>query len=97
MLNDAFSHQLPDIDPGETQEWLDSLEAVVEHRGKARARYLLARLGEAAHAGQLGVAASVWTPYINTIPTDVQPWFPGDFEMEPVSYTHLTLPTIYPV
>jgi len=82
MLNDAFSHQLPDIDPGETQEWLDSLEAVVEHRGKARARYLLARLGEAAHAGQLGVAASVWTPYINTIPTDVQPWFPGDFEME---------------
>ena len=82
MLNDAFSHQLPDVDPGETQEWLDSLDAVVEHRGKARARYLLARLGEAAHDRQLGVAASVWTPYVNTIPTDGQPWFPGDFEME---------------
>ena len=82
MLNDAFSHQLPDVDPEETQEWLDSLAAVTGQRGKARARYLLARLGEAAHAQQLGTSASVWTPYVNSIPTEGEPWFPGDYEME---------------
>ena len=46
MFIDGFVHQLPDIDPTETSEWLDSLDAVVGGRGRARARYLLARLME---------------------------------------------------
>ena len=48
MFIDGFVHQLPDIDPTETSEWLDSLDAVVEGRGRSRARYLLARLMERA-------------------------------------------------
>jgi pyruvate dehydrogenase E1 component len=79
---DGFVHQLPDIDPTETTEWLDSLDAVVEGRGRARARYLLARLMERAREQGVGVPAMVTTDYINSIPADQEPWFPGDEEME---------------
>jgi pyruvate dehydrogenase E1 component len=79
---DGFVHQLPDIDPTETTEWLDSLDAVVEGRGRARARYLLARLMERAREQGVGVPAMVTTDYINTIPPDEEPWFPGDEDIE---------------
>ena len=46
MIIDGFARQLPDIDPTETEEWLDSLAAVVESKGRARAQYLMARLIE---------------------------------------------------
>ena len=49
MFVDGFVHQLPDTDPEETTEWLDSLDAIVDARGKSRARYLLARLMERAN------------------------------------------------
>ena len=42
--HDGHVNQLPDIAPGETSEWLDSLEAVVETHGKTRARFLIAKL-----------------------------------------------------
>jgi len=79
---DGFVHQLPDIDPEETREWLDSLDAVVDVRGKARARYLIARLMERAREQGVGVPSMVSTPYINTIPPDEEPWFPGDEYLE---------------
>jgi pyruvate dehydrogenase E1 component len=79
---DGFVHQLPDIDPTETTEWLDSLDAVVEGRGRARARYLLARLMERARDQGVGVPAMVTTDYINTVPPDQEPWFPGDEDLE---------------
>ena len=41
---DQFVSQLPDSDPGETVEWLDSLDAVINTAGKTRARYLVSRL-----------------------------------------------------
>ena len=82
MIIDGFAHQLPDIDPDETSEWLDSLAAVVERRGPARAQYLMARLVERARELSVGTPASVSTPYVNTIPPEEEPWFPGDFELE---------------
>ena len=82
MFLDGFVHQLPDIDPTETQEWLDSLDAVVGARGRSRARYLLARLMERARDAGVGVPAMVTTDYINTIPADEEPWFPGDEALE---------------
>jgi pyruvate dehydrogenase E1 component len=82
MIFDGYVHQLPDIDPGETQEWLDSLDAVVETHGKARARFLLSKLLARANASQVSFPATVSTPYINTIPREQEPWFPGDEHIE---------------
>ncbi|MFM8521798.1 MAG: pyruvate dehydrogenase (acetyl-transferring), homodimeric type, partial [Acidimicrobiaceae bacterium] len=82
MLFDGSIHQLPDTDPGETEEWLDSLDAVVEVQGKTRARYLLSRLLERARASQVSFPAPVSTPYINSISSEYEPWFPGDEHLE---------------
>ena len=78
MLFDGISHQVPDTDPGETQEWLDSFDAIVDAHGRARARYLLMKLLERARTKQVDFPATVSTPYVNTIPADAEPWFPGD-------------------
>ena len=78
MLFDGISHQVPDTDPGETAEWLDSFDAVVDARGRSRARYLLMKLLERARTKQVEFPATVSTPYVNTIPADAEPWFPGD-------------------
>ena len=82
MIIDGFTHQLPDIDPGETQEWLDSLDSVVDAHGKTRARFLMSKLLERARELQVGVPATVSTPYINTIPPEQEPFFPGDEDLE---------------
>jgi pyruvate dehydrogenase E1 component len=82
MIIDGFTHQLPDIDPEETEEWLDSLSSVVDQRGRARAQYLMARLIERARSLSIGTPATVSTPYVNTIPPEEEPWFPGDEDLE---------------
>jgi pyruvate dehydrogenase E1 component len=82
MIIDGFVHQLPDIDPTETEEWLDSLDAVVDTHGKTRARYLIAKLMERARELQVGHPATVSTPYMNTIPPEREPFFPGDEHIE---------------
>jgi pyruvate dehydrogenase E1 component len=79
---DGFVHQLPDTDPQETQEWLDSLDAVVSAQGEARARFLLSKVLERSRQLGVGTPASVSTPYINTIPAEHEPWFPGDEDIE---------------
>ena len=82
MTFDGYVNQLPDTDPGETSEWLDSLDAVIETHGKARARFLLRKLLERANEAQVSFPATVSTPYINTIPRESEPWFPGDEHIE---------------
>jgi pyruvate dehydrogenase E1 component len=82
VIFDGFSHQLPDTDPEETAEWVDSFDAVLDAHGKSRARFLLMKLLERARAQQVGFPATVSTPYVNTIPPDQEPWFPGDEYVE---------------
>ena len=82
MIFDGYVNQLPDTDPGETAEWLDSLDAVIDSHGKTRARFLLSKLLERARASQVSFPATVSTPYINTIPREAEPWFPGDEHIE---------------
>ena len=82
MIFDGHVHQLPDTDPTETDEWLDSLDAVVESKGKTRARFLLAKLLDHANSRQVSFPATVSTPYVNSIPREQQPWFPGDEHIE---------------
>lgn len=82
MTFDGSVHQLPDSDPGETAEWLESLDSIVEVHGKARARYLLARLLDRAQQSQVSFPDTVSTPYVNSIPSENEPWFPGDEHLE---------------
>ena len=79
---DQFKQQLPDIDPAETQEWLDSLDAVVEQAGTDRARYLMFKLLKRARQLNVGLPPLVQTRYINTISPEQEPRFPGDEEIE---------------
>jgi len=81
-IGDEYVHQLLDVDPIETREWIESLDAVVEAQGPVRARFLLAKLLGRAHRKRLGVPGAVTTPYINTIPPEEQPDFPGDEHLE---------------
>jgi len=76
-------HQrLPDIDPEETDEWLESLRSVVDSSGLERARILLHEvLAEAQDLG-VGISPASRTPYANTIPWDNQIPYPGNLEIE---------------
>jgi pyruvate dehydrogenase E1 component len=78
---DAFKDQLPDIDPEETQEWLDALDQVIDG-SPARARFLIHHIVHHARSRQIGVPSMVSTNYINTIPPDQEPYFPGNEEIE---------------
>jgi pyruvate dehydrogenase E1 component len=82
VLFDGISHQVPDIDPRETGEWLDSFDEVVESHGRTRARFLLMKLLERARMLQVDFPATVSTPYVNTIAPDQEPWFPGNEDLE---------------
>ncbi|WP_435771737.1 pyruvate dehydrogenase (acetyl-transferring), homodimeric type [Nocardioides sp. SYSU DS0651] len=82
VIHEGLPTQLPDIDPDETQDWIDSFDALLDERGRDRARYVMLRLLERAREAAVGVPALRSTDYINTIPPEREPWFPGDEEAE---------------
>ncbi|MFA6297580.1 MAG: pyruvate dehydrogenase (acetyl-transferring), homodimeric type [Nocardioides sp.] len=82
MIHEGLPTQLPDIDPDETTDWLASFDDLVQERGRERARYIMLRLLERARESNVGVPALRSTDYINTIPPEREPWFPGDEEAE---------------
>ena len=82
VIHEGLPTQLPDIDPDETREWLESLDALLDERGRARARYVMLKLLERARERQVGVPALRSTDYINTITPEREPWFPGDEDVE---------------
>src|SRR5205085_6006686 len=82
IISDGLPTQLPDIDPSETNEWLESMDAVINEQGRGRARYLMLRLLERARENQVGVPGLRSTDYVNTIPPEAEPWFPGDEAIE---------------
>ena len=72
----------PDIDPQETQEWLDALDGVFENEGVERAHFLMERLIDKARRSGAYLPYSAETAYVNTIPVTKQERFPGDRSME---------------
>ncbi len=72
----------PDIDPQETQEWIESLRDVVARDGADRARTLLDAVRNAAHESGVPLRNHLSTPYVNTIPTAAEPPMPGDPQIE---------------
>ncbi|MFN3986279.1 MAG: pyruvate dehydrogenase (acetyl-transferring), homodimeric type [Rhodocyclaceae bacterium] len=71
-----------DPDAQETKEWLEALEGVLVNEGPERAHYLIEKLIETASQEGVNIPYSATTQYINTIPADTQPRYPGDPDME---------------
>src|SRR5438132_11375690 len=82
MYFDEFKHQLPDIDEPETDDWLKSLDQVVEDEGENRARFLMFKLLKRARQLHVGLPPLTQTRYINTISPEQEPFFPGDEGLE---------------
>ena len=82
VIREGVASYLPDIDPEETSEWLESFDKLVESEGPQRARYLMLRLLERAGEKRVAIPSLTSTDYVNTIPTEGEPWFPGDEDVE---------------
>ena len=66
----SYLSQVSDVDPAETQEWIDSLEYVINSKGEERAQYLLSILEARARNEGVDIAIKSNTPYINSIHVD---------------------------
>ncbi len=78
----GLTHQLPDKDPEETAEWIESLDALIQEQGTERAQFIMRSLLQRAGAQSVGVPMVTTTDYVNTIPADQEPEFPGNEEIE---------------
>ena len=76
------SKKVNDLDPQETQEWVEAMEAVVERDGFERAQFLLRELADHAVLSGVGSPYSASTPYLNTIPPELEVRSKGDQELE---------------
>jgi pyruvate dehydrogenase E1 component len=71
-----------DLNPQETQEWLEALDEVLDAYGPHRVSYLLDRLVERAAVFGVRHTYDVNTPYVNTIPAEEEVPYPGDRQIE---------------
>jgi len=83
-INKVFDqpYSKDDTDPLETKEWIESLNAVIENDGPQRASYLLNKVVSVAYTSGLVLPDTRTTPYINTIPTELEVKSPGDQNLE---------------
>jgi pyruvate dehydrogenase E1 component len=73
---------LNDINPEETLEWIDALDAVLEEEGSERAHFLLEKLIDNARRNGAHIPHSANTAYLNTIPVDQEPKMPANHDLE---------------
>jgi pyruvate dehydrogenase E1 component len=81
-LTRFLSAENGDIDPVETAEWREALQALVETHGPARARFILDEIAALARSSHIAWSPELVTPYVNSIAVDQQPAFPGDLAIE---------------
>ncbi|WP_016687432.1 pyruvate dehydrogenase (acetyl-transferring), homodimeric type [Neisseria sicca] len=77
-----MSTQLHDVDPIETQEWLDALSSVLEYEGSERAQYLLEHLVKYSRDKGVRMPHGTTTPYLNTVSVEDEKGIPGDQNIE---------------
>ncbi len=81
LINGLLS-SVPDIDPAETAEWVESFDGLLDDKGGPRARYVMLNLLRRARERNVTIPASFVTPYVNTIGVHEEPYFPGDEVIE---------------
>src|SRR4051812_17897730 len=77
-----LADQTGDIDPQETSEWREAFQSLVATEGPARARFILDQLAVLARNPAVAWSPELVTPYVNSVPVDRQPVFPGDLAIE---------------
>src|SRR5580658_731011 len=78
----AHCNGLPDMDPAETQEWLEAFDSVLRFRGLGRCDQIMQDLFAHARSRGIEINKLLNTPYGNTIPPASQPNYPGDLGLE---------------
>jgi len=71
-----------DVDPIETQDWLQSLDSLIREEGAERAKFIIEELMSKARVSGVSLPSGITTPYVNTIPVSAQPIYPGDHKIE---------------
>ena len=79
---DQESENRTDIDPLESEEWVEAINSVMETDGVERAQYILQRLSARVTETGAQLPYAINTPYRNTIPTSKEARMPGDLFME---------------
>ncbi len=74
----SLPSQFVDTNPEETSEWIDSLDSVIDREGPQRARAIMLNLLRRSAEKGVSIPTIASTDYINTIPPEREPWFPGD-------------------
>ena len=74
--------KLEDLDPVETQEWLESIDSVLKLHGPERAHFILERLIDYTRRSGAYLPFKPNTAYVNTIPTGREPEYPGNRALE---------------
>jgi pyruvate dehydrogenase E1 component len=82
LPENALSASISDADPQETQEWQDALSGVIDQEGPDRAHFLIEGLIAQARQEGIDIPYSATTEYVNTIPVERQPKYPGNADME---------------
>ena len=81
-MDNELSTPIQGLDDAEIQEWLESLDSVLQSSGPDVASYILERLQAHAKVVGIDIPFTATTPYVNTIPHRLQPDFPGDQQLE---------------
>ncbi|OOR99337.1 pyruvate dehydrogenase (acetyl-transferring), homodimeric type [Haemophilus paracuniculus] len=71
-----------DVDPIETNDWLDAVNSLIREEGTERAQFIVEQVVNQARAGGVSLPSGVTTAYVNTIPVSEQPAYPGDHKIE---------------
>src|SRR5438105_5067855 len=81
-MHQKLNERVVDLNPQETDEWVESLDQVIDQAGPDRATYLLEKLTDRARANGVELPVQLNTPYINTIRPEDEVPYPGDRAME---------------
>ncbi|KGQ38861.1 pyruvate dehydrogenase (acetyl-transferring), homodimeric type [Gallibacterium genomosp. 1] len=71
-----------DVDPIETNDWMLAIDSVIREEGVERAQYIIEQLIQRARANDVSLPTGMTTDYINTIPVNEEPNYPGNLDLE---------------
>ena len=81
-MHQNLTERAVDLDPRETEEWIEAFDQIVEQVGMERAAFLMDKLADRARHNGVEIPVQLNTPYVNTIPVSAEVPYPGDRALE---------------